>query len=1146
MAFQVSTVVQEDATSVRVVYTAVPLAKVSTGLTDALNVSRYSVVAPQQNYIVAVERVPDFSDRFLLRFANPLVDGTYRLSVSGVVDIAGQTVIPYDAPFVAVSMPIASSVLGGAKESSILETLRRFIPKKMKGGKGVEAVLSAIAAGDQIVKEITDTSFAQLFLSRASGKYLRSLSEDAGVSIPKNLSTSDAKLQKLAIAVNSEKVTARSILSMLEPLYGAEQVRAYTDSALVEPYALEGGESLLVSLDGGNSVVVLFESSDFATSGQATAIEVATAITKSLLAAGSNAYALSTSDGKVRLISGTLGLGSVVKVVGGTAQPALQFPSAIDAWNTFSSTTWAVTLPETGVVRFSNTAASPSLALQNVRVGDYVVVTGSVFNSANRGSYTVTKVYRQWVSGVTYTQYFEVKNDVGVAQASAIQSAQADLMFFRPTMSIATSRLSVVATADGASVKLPATSSDVARGLSTAAYLQNEEELFVASASRSAKDGLVILTTQEAHGLAVGDKVTVSDTRPSYTRPSNSESSTGSTTSVNELFLVEAAQTEVAIGPSNPVSVSIASLSDFRAIAVGCIDTAGNNDSDLVQMVDFTEEVRSNGATKIGYSWTLKDNYPHKVYGAASVRLIDGTVLVCGGGTIGTGDRDTAHVYDVDSDTWSAVGNMNVTRRGHSLVVSSLSDTLGDALVIGDSDEVERYDIASNAWTNVTTLDFVIRDSAVVVLDSVKTLGNLPYFSERVDVLVIGGTIDGVPTNRCGYISDIYGYSDTGSMAYARVSPSFCKLPDGRIAVVGGEGYAANEIGGTPVPLSSCELYDPETEQWTLLPSLPDGVEQAQICCIERPSNTAYKGVLLLAVHKNVNGVAAHVLDLGDSTGWIGCANGSMVNFDFSAGAHTLSRAGVFFGTASDVSADLAAIFCIPNTDAKVVNGKLSGEGAVSSVLSDTEVELTGLEGGYISTTNGTAVKKKAVAGEYAGAYVFDPAFGVQVTSMETALTQRISRGVPASYLHVSDASGFAEEGWVVVNFGYSNTLGPIKHFGPVGTNLLKIDAAFVPSVSIPVGASVIQLAGKGARQPPPLSGTLFLTDVSAPRIAASTLVGDMAAAGVEVSINLSYPGDRGLGGEGLRVKGAPRLSLATSVWGGDDLDQELETLRGS
>jgi len=1146
MAFQVSTVVQEDATSVRVVYTAVPLAKVSTGLTDALNVSRYSVVAPQQNYIVAVERVPDFSDRFLLRFANPLVDGTYRLSVSGVVDIAGQTVIPYDAPFVAVSMPIASSVLGGAKESSILETLRRFIPKKMKGGKGVEAVLSAIAAGDQIVKEITDTSFAQLFLSRASGKYLRSLSEDAGVSIPKNLSTSDAKLQKLAIAVNSEKVTARSILSMLEPLYGAERVRAYTDSALVEPYALEGGESLLVSLDGGNSVVVLFESSDFATSGQATAIEVAAAITKNLLTVNSKAYAVPTLDGQVRLFSGTLGLASSVKVVGGTAQLALQFPSKIDAWNGFSSTTWAITLPEVDVVRFTNTAASPSLALQNVRVGDYVVVTGSVFNSANRGSYTVTKVYRQWVSGVTYTQYFEIKNIEGVPQGSAVQSSEDDLMFFRPTLKTTASGLLVSSTASGATVKLPAVSTDVSRDTSTAAYLQSEQEIQIASASRRAKDGVVTLTTESAHGLFFGDRVTVQGTRPSFSRPANTESADSSETSVNELFLAESGQTETVVGTSNPIHVTVAKLSDSRTIVIGGIDTAGNNDGNLVRTIDFTEEVRPNGATKVGYSWTPKDDYPHNVYGAAAVQLMDGTVLACGGGTIGVGDRGTAHVYDVNVDSWSAVGAMGQTRRGHRLVVSSISDTLGDALVIGDSAEVERYDISSGSWTSVTTLDFVIRDSAVVVLDTVKTLGNLVYASERVDVLVIGGTIDTVPTNRCGYISAIYGYADTSSMAYARVAPSFCKLPDGRIVVAGGEGYPANEIGGAPGPLNSCELYDPETEQWSLLPSLPNGVEQVQICCVGRPSNTAYKGTLLLAVHRPVNGVAAHVLDMGDNAGWIGCGNKALGSFDFSIGSHALGRAGVFFGTSSDVTGDLAAVFCIPNTDSKVVNGKLSGEGEVSGILSDTEIELTGLEGGYTDTTNGVIVKAKAERGEYPGAYVFDPVFGVQVTSVQTSLTQRISAGVPASYLHVSDTTGFAEEGWLAVNFGHSNVCAPIKHLGPVGDNLLKIDAAFVPSVSIPVGASVIQLAGKGARQPPPLSGTLFLTDVSAPRIAASTLVGDMAAAGVEVSINLSYPGDRGLGGEGLQVKGAPRLSLATSVWGGDGLDQELETLRSS
>lgn len=94
-------------------------------------------------------------------------------------------------------------------------------------------------------------------------------------------------------------------------------------SASSETYALSGGETLLVRVDGAAATTVSFVGGDFAAPGAATAAEVATRITTDLT--GATAYEIS---GTVRIESDSEGTNSTLEVTGGSAASVLNFPTS--------------------------------------------------------------------------------------------------------------------------------------------------------------------------------------------------------------------------------------------------------------------------------------------------------------------------------------------------------------------------------------------------------------------------------------------------------------------------------------------------------------------------------------------------------------------------------------------------------------------------------------------------------------------------------------------------------------------------------------------------------------------------------------------------------------------------------------------------
>jgi N-acetylneuraminic acid mutarotase len=252
-----------------------------------------------------------------------------------------------------------------------------------------------------------------------------------------------------------------------------------------------------------------------------------------------------------------------------------------------------------------------------------------------------------------------------------------------------------------------------------------------------------------------------------------------------------------------------------------------------------------------------------------AVRLNNGKVLVAGGAGEWTSTPylrtvlTSAEIYDPDTGTWSASGNLNLPRRDH--LATLLTD--GRVLVTGGSDigslnfggalnTAELYDPATGAWKPTGTMNSprilhtatLLPGGGVLVVGGIKTAGGFSQSAELYDpatgswtatddlitprvfhtatllhngkVLVTGGVRDEFDPEQGGdgvdkaelYDPATGQWSPTGSLTAPRVLHTATLLPNGKVLAAGGdsEHYHVN----------SAELYDPVTASWSVTGSL--------------------------------------------------------------------------------------------------------------------------------------------------------------------------------------------------------------------------------------------------------------------------------------------------------------------------------------
>jgi N-acetylneuraminic acid mutarotase len=198
-------------------------------------------------------------------------------------------------------------------------------------------------------------------------------------------------------------------------------------------------------------------------------------------------------------------------------------------------------------------------------------------------------------------------------------------------------------------------------------------------------------------------------------------------------------------------------------------------------------------------------------------QLPDGRVLAISGASSSSALTATAEIYDPATGQWSSAGTLNDARYAFG-PPSVLSD--GDVLVAGGHDinvvdyaTAELYDPTTNQWTLTGSLNQARRYPIQVEL-------------ANGEVLVATGSFGPPTCTRYLSSAELYNpatgqWTYTGSTLVPRESAMAISLPDGDVLLAGG--YNGGGSACTDTDPVDTEIYDPSTGQWSYAGNLPHG-----------------------------------------------------------------------------------------------------------------------------------------------------------------------------------------------------------------------------------------------------------------------------------------------------------------------------------
>lgn len=352
------------------------------------------------------------------------------------------------------------------------QRLRQYLNPSIRGPK-TDVVLEALSGGAAYLIDNVEAVNDQLYIVSAVGRYLDELLAGRNITRPDNVGLSDEVFREIGIEVSTRKQVRDLIHEILRVMYGEEFIRATVASAELETYALEDGDTLIISFDDQDPVEVTFKTSQFSNIAAATAQEVADAITKEIRRLGRTGSAFAKNDGiggYVLLISETNGPSSSIRVLGGKAQNKLKFEQ-IRPTGGVAATQWTLTQEPSGTIK-ATWSGGPDPFLGVVKVGDYVNIYGTSFDVANRGTFNIVAAS----GGLVGEAYVEWENPAGVAE-TVLQGTDEGILFFNPKRFTLNSKVNYAAAYQTENrlleVFIPATTRVVRRDRKGAAHLHD-------------------------------------------------------------------------------------------------------------------------------------------------------------------------------------------------------------------------------------------------------------------------------------------------------------------------------------------------------------------------------------------------------------------------------------------------------------------------------------------------------------------------------------------------------------------------------------------------------------------------------------------------------------------------------------------------
>jgi hypothetical protein len=1135
---------QLTVSKLRLTYSIPPLLVSSSGVFDALNSNNYTIVGPGSPSLALVQVVNGGPSSVDLIFNNPLAIGNWVITVKNVKTATGiQLTTPFSLNILTLTAQQLLTAANGTNTDNSFDVIRKAFNPALQG-PGWNALIAAIATGNDYLSQFAQGIFSELFISTATGNFLDQKLEDLGINRPPFLGMPDNVFSKLGIKINSHKLTLESLLEVLDAYYGDDAIRASVDSTITQPYNLTNNSDLLLNIDN-TPITVLFHSVDFSNISQATALEVATVINRYFQLNSLNAFAKPivnplTGLTIVRIYSSALGLRGKLQILGGLAQNTLQFPTLL-ATTQAIGTTWQVDTPVSlntlsgSTLRFTYTAVGTNPTLSLVRIGDYAAIYGSIWNAANIGSFIITNVT---------TTYFEVSNSLGIAQSPIAQIHNNDIVFYRPTVFNINSKSRISLAAQGipnvTDIILSATTQAIGRKPFQAAYLSSNPSLSLIPQISLSSGALVrtggntvTVTTPSNHTLLTNDLVYLAPGETNFPAGVKTITGTGSNT-----FTYTESGSNVSSSNSEIVYPNFRDSTGLVHLTTTVNHGFSNNQ--WIYVDNLINDI--NTVSGLGFNTTTGSS-GNTLYYRQAVLLQNNTILVCGGETSGAAKSNVTYLYNVATNTWSSGPNMNVARSRHTATL--LND--GRVLVTGGGSTTgEIYYPSLNIWVNTAPNSISRSDHCATILNDGTVLiaggGDASYeiFTPSTEtwtsnsmphdvqgakaillktgmVLVAGGFNGGSGTLSTALIYNPYNatwHTTANNMIqptryYGAILENTGN--DGLVYIVGGN---KNAIYWTTV-----QIFHPSDETWTSGPGLNTGREFPALANLPNNQMIVYGGKTSGAADT----ATYEILDFINGTAWVS-ATGAVDQYG-SIGISVNND--VLFTAGISISSTSADFLFVPQSVNTVTNsGGFNGLFPLT-VTTNNQFQYLTSDYQFISTLNTSHLDKagvkvtasitpfKAITNtSHIGPYLFDTKDGFPITGISTTTTQAINAGLSYSTITFTDVSKFPNQGYLIFNFGYSNQTAPLQYFAKTSNLQLLVDSSFQFKFNLPVGTKTSVLYSKGAVIPnnPTSLGACYITDSISGRIAAQNTINDVAAAGVIINTTINYPGSIGLG----------------------------------
>ncbi len=254
----------------------------------------------------------------------------------------------------------------------------------------------------------------------------------------------------------------------------------------------------------------------------------------------------------------------------------------------------------------------------------------------------------------------------------------------------------------------------------------------------------------------------------------------------------------------------------------------------------------------------------YATFGAESVSLSDGRVMVLGGESSLTDKLATTSIFDPDTGTWSAGPSLNVARSDFAVV--QMDD--GRVVVIGGrvaGDEItastEIWDLGEGGFVAGPDLNMARSFTSAVVLNDGRVMvmgannrepGESPYITS-ISTDELTDTTEFLDLDNGEWI---YG----PSMPYSFGSAGAAVMADGRVLIAGGYGVY-NQVLSKRYTF----IFDPETNEWTKVADMSEDSCDGNLSLLSDGTFLYYNN------YKNFNArIARYIPDLGSIANHLG------------------------------------------------------------------------------------------------------------------------------------------------------------------------------------------------------------------------------------------------------------------------------------